>query len=228
MRSVVAAAVAMLASCSAGEPDLSTQAVELALRRQTTVRLDVALAREMQGALDRAWFANPVLRCADVLHVYVGGGDTDLPPDVSAAWQRGDLLTGNQAVDALMKEFEFTEVLYSEAAGLRIYSLQFGEPANLDLLAQHFLDQTGIAAEPVPSSGDGDSISIARTPQEIDLGLGTGWWMRFERKWGDCLAGCIYGRTWEVFVPGDGAEVAMLAEAGDSIPPGLDALCSSR
>jgi hypothetical protein len=208
------------------ERQLSQQAIALALDRQTTVHLDEGLAWEIQAILDRAWADYPILECLSVwpelspsrLALWVYDGVNDLPPEVEAAWQEGQLLTGNQEVDLLLEEFHFTSVAHSIPYGISDkYDLWFEAQVNVAHLVEYFLAQTGIALEPIELAGDGDRIVLAQTPQEADVGLGEGWSLRFQKGWGDCPSQCIEEHVWEVFVPVDGP-VVLLRESGDLVP----------
>lgn len=237
MRPEALALVAVVASCDAPEPQLSEQAIELALRRQTTVALDEQLAWDIQGVLDGVWRPYPGLRCVSVMptydsdrvHIYVSDGQPGIPPEVKVAWQEGELVTGNVAVDDVAAEFHLEQVQYERLGVFDIdsYTLSFGSRFNAQRFVDYLLERTGIAAEPAYWNIDGDTILLARAPDEGHPGLGEGWWLRFEKRWGDCLAGCWAAHWWEVFLPIEEAPAVVLQEGGNPLLEDLATACAS-
>jgi hypothetical protein len=126
------------------------------------------------------------------------------------AWSRGERLTGNAAVDALLEEYGLALERYYPWHHSHTALLATTRPLNVVALATRFAGIDGIAhATPNRRMGDGDDITAERS--------GGGWRLEYSVGWGDCIAGCIHRRMWSFFVAADGA-VTYLGVRG-SPPP---------
>jgi signal transduction histidine kinase len=105
------------------------------------------------------------------------------------AWKRGERLTGNEAIDALMKAFDLSVE--------RGHILRARDPVNVAALARRFAAIPGVRyAEPNAVIGDGNDI---RARAEAN-----GWRLEYSAGMGDCPAGCTQRYGWTFLVTTDG------------------------
>jgi|GEM_PF-3266770 hypothetical protein len=131
------------------------------------------------------------------------------------AWRRGEIPTGDAALDTLLTEYGPTQVEAQPLLALgeeEWYVLRFDQSLNMPKLAALFAaahpDVTGANAN--LTLGDGDDIQIT------DATDGTRTYT-FSRGWGDCQAGCIERHYWEFAVPTSG-EPSLSREWGSELP----------
>jgi len=133
-------------------------------------------------------------------------------PDSTAswktAWESGNRLTGNEAVDRLVQEYDLQLAEYDDSFSYGL--LRSATPLNIPALAGRF-ERIGSVryAEPVGYGGDGSDISATLGDDFVEL--------RYSFGYGDCWAGCIHRHYWTFRVYEDG-RVTFKGESGDSIP----------
>jgi len=163
------------------------------------VSLPPALVSSLYNALARVYQTNHPARdvVVDKHRIHTFGNPplrqlmVGVHPDQpwAEAWKRGERLTGNQAVDALMKAHNLTVE--------RGHILRSPEPVNIAALARRFAAIPGIRyAEGDAAIGDGNDIR-ARAD-------GNGWRLEYSAGKGDCPAGCIERDRWTFLVTTDG------------------------
>ncbi len=173
-------------------------AIILTLRLQDGIRLDTTLAQEIELALQAAREAVPAVR---TIHAFPDYEPTQLLVQVDApwdqAWARGELLTGNPAIDALGREFLLTDVERLALSGpARWWLLTFVQPLKVPLLARLYQDCEGVVtAQENGYAGDGNNIEAFKKNST--------WHFAFSKGWGDCPAGCIFRLYWYVTVSAD-------------------------
>lgn len=115
----------------------------------------------------------------------------------AAAWKRGERLTGNAAIDALIKTFDLTVAKYSEYPPSAHVLLRAAEPLNVVALGRRFAGIPGVRyAEPNGMAGDGHDIRAR--------GEANGWRLEYSAGLGDCPAGCTQRYGWTFLVTTDG------------------------
>ena len=128
----------------------------------------------------------------------------------TAAWGRGEVLTGEPAVDALVRRYGLVLEAY--------YRWPFGSCAllasmralNMYALAPCFQGIPGVRyAQPNYLMGDGSTIHASR-----EAG---GWRLDYALGWGDCPAGCTGWHTWS-FLVGPDHVVHYLGSSGPTPP----------
>lgn len=117
-----------------------------------------------------------------------------------AAWNGGAVLTGDTAVDALLRQYNAVSVkpLVTGVGGETFYTITFDQPLNIVNLkdaikaaSTHF-----VTAETNGIVGGGDNIVFAT--------VGDGKKYTFSRGSGDCPAGCINNHFWDVTIAKNG------------------------
>jgi hypothetical protein len=177
---------------------VSQDAIVLTLRLQEGIPLDMALAEEIEAALKAAREAVSAL---DGIHAFPEYVPTELLVKADAPWTRawavGQLWTGNQAVDALGRQFLLTGARPLLPSGQpQWWVLTFAAPLKVPLLARLYQACAGVlAAEPNGYTGDGDNIQAFKKDEM--------WHFVFSKGWGDCRAGCIDRYYWYVTVSHD-------------------------
>lgn len=128
-------------------------------------------------------------------------------------WKAGERFTGNDEVDALIRQYDLSVVSYTVTPwGSEWAVLRSSRALNVARLAERFKTIAGVVtAEPNGAAGDGNNIEAM--PEE------QGWKYTFSLGWGDCPAGCIARRYWDFRVFSDGT-VYFVGSRGDGIPPG--------
>lgn len=107
-------------------------------------------------------------------------------------WARGETVTGNAAVDALVARYGLRVERYYPWVSGHAAVLGSARPLDVAALASRFAGLAGVRyAEPNGYMGDGDDIRARPV-------VG-GWELDYSLGFGDCPAGCT-GRRWWTFV----------------------------
>jgi len=188
----------------------------LALREQPGLYLDEERATEIDGLIARAKeididaegvvfeniFARP-LYMMDQMYLQ----STD--PSMQAAWERGQIETGNKELDALLLSLRPTKV---EKAPFDLVLLWFARWVDIEELESRFAEFSFMYSSPVCHCMDGDDIELLEEENQARL--------TFHLKWDDCQAGCLNDHWWEIVVPHDPDLPAQLVDEGGSpLPP---------
>jgi hypothetical protein len=130
------------------------------------------------------------------------------------AWQRGETLTGNAEIDALLRQYGLVLRTYYPWSSGHAALLRATRPLNVVALEPLFARIAGVR---YAESNDvmGGSHDIAA---EWD-GSG-GWRLTYSLGYGDCPAGCISRRFWTFHVSATGV-VTYLGSRGSPPPPAL-------
>ena len=107
------------------------------------------------------------------------------------AWRRGDRLTGDSEIDALMETWQLELLWFLEMSSLDydLAVLESAHPLNTLALAALFRTVDGVAnADPNWMGGDGNDIRASRDSASWRLEYGVGF--------GDCPAGCTGRAVW--------------------------------
>ncbi|MFQ5799388.1 MAG: hypothetical protein ACE5H0_11970 [Bacteroidota bacterium] len=127
-----------------------------------------------------------------------------------AAWRRGERFTGNQQVDALMKEFDLQLDRYYDWPGSHAVTLRATRPLNIAALAGRFDGIDAVSyAEPNGTIGDGNDIT-ARSEASY-------WQFDYSVGYGDCPSGCIGRHFWTFQIYSDG-HVEYAGSSGNPAP----------
>lgn len=121
------------------------------------------------------------------------------------AWKRGERLTGNPQIDALMENYNL-QLSYCCYDAASIFSFN---PINTYALSNKFLGIPGVRISE-PNFYMGDGADIKAEIKDIYL------LYVFTVGWGDCPSGCLSRHFWEISVEYDGS-VTLLREYGDPL-----------
>ncbi len=129
------------------------------------------------------------------------------------AWQNGITETGNNQVDELIDQFDFTLADYLELESspeTAIATLRSDRPINVYAVGSLFekLDYTERAG-PAEIIGDGSDIDVLFFDDFLRY--------TFQYRFGDCPSGCIGSHTWHIRVHQEGT-VMFESESGDPLP----------
>jgi hypothetical protein len=186
-------------------PAISSQAITLALETQSSIEVDLELAKAFDDALTPVWDFDSRLRCVgnspewalDYLVVSAA------PASAEAAWNKKQLKTGVPDLDALLEMSGLESV--SPAADR--YYLRFGRSISTSQLALSLNEFDEMHAEVEPNLSIVDNILMA-DPRDTSI--------RFVHGWGDCVRGCISEHIWDFTVMNDGV-VRLDEEMGDEL-----------
>lgn len=128
------------------------------------------------------------------------------------AWSEGNRLTGNEAIDELILEYDLTFERFYDFGAWGEHTVRFtsSKPLNMPALARVFKQQTEID-EAYASSflvGGGSNLSANVSYRGIEY--------IFTLGWGDCPAGCINYHSWKFRVASNGG-VTLADEYGNSL-----------
>jgi len=129
----------------------------------------------------------------------------DTTYDWAKAWKRGERLTGNAQIDAIMEEYN----LQLKSCRYDAASIFSPRPINTFALANKFLGIPGVrVAESNGYIGDGSDIKAEiKDPYLLYI---------FTVGWGDCPSGCINRHYWDIAVEYNG-NVIFQREYGDPL-----------
>jgi hypothetical protein len=171
---------------------ISGDALILTLRTQQGVRLDSALARHIDSGLVAS---RQLIDTLNFIHAFPNYVPTELLVSTaavwSAAWRRGEIVTGEPYVDSLAREFGLIAV--GPLSLPAWFLLRFNQPLQMINLANLYQRQFDIIyAEPNYYGGDGNRIEFFEKNRIMHFS--------FSRGWGDCPSGCIYRLYWYLSV----------------------------
>ena len=130
------------------------------------------------------------------------------------AWRRGQRLTGQRRIDALVERYDLRLEAFYRWSWSHTAVLGTAEPLNLRALARLFDPVPGVAyAEPNGYIGGGNDI----TAEAGGVGGEAFWEIGYSVGYGDCPAGCIARRAWTFRVYADG-DVRYLGASGSPLP----------
>lgn len=128
------------------------------------------------------------------------------------AWKAGQRLTGNVAVDRLLREYDLQLLEYNVYSQFESARLRSETPLNTLALSDRFDRIGGVKyADPGGFLGDGNDIEATLGDDFIELGYSVGS--------GDCPAGCINRHYW-TFRVFESGRVTFRGESGDPLPSG--------
>ncbi len=126
------------------------------------------------------------------------------------AWRAGQALTGEPAVDSLVRAYGLSVAQYYTWSIGDAALLRSSEPLNTASLARLLGSAPGVRyAEPNMVVGGGNDIQARVDVRTVVLD--------YSLAWGDCLAGCIAGHVWH-FRVSDGGAVTFLGSSGAQPP----------
>lgn len=188
----------------------------IALRENSDLYLDEVRAAEIDELITRAKaleidapgivFMNIFARPPAIMdRIYLQSTDSTM----QAEWQRGDIETGNENLDALITSLQPTKI---EAAPFDLVELWFARWVNIETLVNRLQEFPFLYASEVCECMDGDDIELEDGETEALL--------TFYVRWDDCFSGCLNAHWWQVVVPHDPAQPAeVVDEGGDPLPP---------
>jgi hypothetical protein len=128
------------------------------------------------------------------------------------AWKAGQRLTGNGAVDRLLREYDLQLHEYNVYSQFESARLRSETPLNTLALSDRFEGIGGVKyADPGGFIGDGNDIEATLSGNFVELGYSVGF--------GDCPAGCGNRHYW-TFRVFESGRVAFRGESGDPLPLG--------
>lgn len=210
----------------------SDDAFRLALRHQDSGILpNVELARIYHDVLERGAAVTPASRCTSVLPEYPHWFYLSLDDASAARWRRGDLVTGDLALDALVADYRVVTVDERTTSSgrfrvdLDVSGLIPGERSELEAqmvgVRTDRLVELFLATEPV-LYGERAYWDIFGSDIELaDSEEPESWEIIYTHGWSDCISGgCRYRRHWRTRVPKDPEQPAELLESyGDPDDP---------
>ena len=181
----------LVVSCQIAVSQMSEDAIILTLRSQQGIRLDSALADRIDSGLVASRLLNDSL---NDIHAFPDYIPTELLVKTaspwSAAWRRGEIITGEHFIDSLAGEFELVTVSYSFADW---FLLTFAHPLQMENLGAVYKKQSDVIyAEPNASVGDGNRIEFFDKNGIMHFSFSLGW--------DDCPAGCLFRFYWYIVV----------------------------
>jgi hypothetical protein len=184
------------------QPEVPAALVESLRRALAAVRSSRSPARDTVIDLYR-------VRAAPETQELIVGVDPAQP--WVRAWQRGELVTGNAAIDAIVRQYGLAFRQYHPwSSGPAAILRASARPLNVTAIAPAFARVAGVRyAEPNQIVGGSHDI----TPEPA----GDAWVLTYSLGYGDCMAGCIHRRFWSFRVAASGT-VTYLGSRG-SPPP---------
>jgi hypothetical protein len=188
----------------------------LALREQPGLYLDEERAREIDNLIARAKmvdidaegvifeniFARPPYKMDQM---YLQSTD----PAMQAAWERGQIETGNKQLDALIDSLIPTKI---EKGPFYLVNLWFARWVDVDELEARFAEFSFMYSGPVCGCMDGDDIELVEEEGQARF--------TFHLRWDDCQSGCLKDHWWQIVVPHDpGLPAELVDEGGTPLPP---------
>jgi hypothetical protein len=136
-------------------------------------------------------------------------------------WAQGEQRSGEPALDELLDTFEMRVVKLGAFAG-GVFRLIAPRELNGFALENRIAEVPGIGgliAGWDPYSW-GNSFHVGYGAQVRPAVRRGGFCLRFGLGWGDCLAGCIHGRSYDFEIDGDGA-TRLVQVAGAPLPDNI-------
>lgn len=163
----------------------------LTLEHQKSIKLDSVLYNYLDNKLTLARETDDTL---SYIHTFAPYAVNQLLLNTTAiwadAWENGDLVTGNTAIDSLSDLYGLE---FAKGDKYNNFLLQFNQPMRIDDLALVYEGIDSIVyAEPNFVMGDGDRIIYFHKNDKDHF--------VFSKGWGDCPAGCISRYYWYVEV----------------------------
>lgn len=133
----------------------------------------------------------------------------DSTADWLSAWRKGETLTGQEAIDALIDEYDFRLAAFNETGSV-MGTLRSGRPLNLEAVGRRFEEvATIVRASP-------DNLLVSKSDIRV-LFFADRLRYTFEYGFGDCLSGCMGHHYWKVDVY-TGGTVKIIEEGGNALP----------
>ena len=169
----------------------SEDAIILTLREQENIRLDTAIAAEIDSGLAAA---RRTLGRLETIHAFPEYVPSELLIKTDAAWSQawsnGQTTTGDHYIDSLGTEYGLVS---AHAEFGNWFLLTFDQPLQMWRLAQLYKRHPAVIyAEPDIYGGDGDNIEYFIKDDILCF--------TFSHGYGDCPAGCIGRYYWYVSV----------------------------
>jgi hypothetical protein len=195
----------------------------LAIRAQTTIAVDLALADELRAVLQAARgtsedlaeiHARPVFDATSVL--------ISVEPRVAEPWKRGERETGVPALDRLLSSYPPSRIQL-DSPFEDLFLLEYSSPLKTELLARELDGLDGVVyAEADAFLGDGDDVRARRH--------GHGWMITFDKASGDdCDVSCTSHQVLHVFVEhGGAASIRPEVDECRLVHDVVDALCAEK